>query len=683
MLSLRFTGAWLALIFAAFNTNGAVQILSTNTIHLGVRGKPEWDIFENQTPDGEELVFSFEGKATDHESTLLIRQDDVKQEWSVTLNKKSIGNLFLMEADLIRALAIPAGTLREGKNELRIYTKTAEDILIREIALADLPKTNLFNDCTLDVQVRDSDSKQNLPCRLTLLDSNGSLAALTDFAVTNHLVSRPGVVYTSDGSARIGLLPGKYIVYATRGSEYSLARTNVELAASSTNKIALALNREVKTSGWVASDTHVHTLTFSHHGDSTVDERVITLAGEAIELPVATDHNQHADFSPAIRKHALSQYFTLVNGNEVTTEKGHFNIFPVSLSDPPANSKITDWPELMKNIHIDPEVKVVILNHPTDTHSGFTPFATSNFNRITGKNLRGPDFTFDAMEVINSGAMRSDWMEPFRCWFALLNRGYKITAVGSSDCHDVSRFIVGQGRTYIRADDSDVSKIDIDKVCKNLRAGKAAVSLGLFPQITINAVAGPGDMFSVKGDSIDIAATVDCPQWMRAEKVELFANGNKIKEEKFPSQRKPGDPFRFNWIIPKPKHDFALVLIASGNGMTAPYWAVARPYQPNRKHFEQPVIGATNPVWIDADEDGKYTSPRAYAKKLVFTSDESAFPKVIEALGDFDWATGAQAAEILHDKGLDLTRANVQEILQGAAPQTKQAFKDYFESIKN
>ena len=31
--------------------------------------------------------------------------------------------------------------------------------------------------------------------------------------------------------------------------------------------------------------------------------------------------------------------------------------------------------------------------------------------------------TFSAMEVVNSGAMRSDWMEPIRSWFALLNRG--------------------------------------------------------------------------------------------------------------------------------------------------------------------------------------------------------------------------------------------------------------------
>jgi len=35
--------------------------------------------------------------------------------------------------------------------------------------------------------------------------------------------------------------------------------------------------------------------------------------------------------------------------------------------------------------------------------------------------------------------------------FALLNSGLMLTRVGASDSHEVSRFIVGQARNYIRA----------------------------------------------------------------------------------------------------------------------------------------------------------------------------------------------------------------------------------------
>src|SRR6185436_19618867 len=131
-----------------------------------------------------------------------------------------------------------------------------------------------------------------------------------------------------------------------------------------------------------------------------------------------------------------------------------------------------------------------------------------------------------------------------------------------------------------------------------------------------NGKAGPGATVSVEKKSFEIEATIDCPNWIRPEKVELFSNGTKIKEKHLKADEHRHGPFRLSWTVPKPNHDVALVLIGSGNGMTAPYWAVARPYQPSSKHFEQPVIGATNPVWIDADGDGQYTSPRNYAQKL-------------------------------------------------------------------
>ena len=47
-------------------------------------------------------------------------------------------------------------------------------------------------------------------------------------------------------------------------------------------------------------DTHIHTLELSGHGDASVVERALTLAGEGIELAIATEHNRVADYSPAL-----------------------------------------------------------------------------------------------------------------------------------------------------------------------------------------------------------------------------------------------------------------------------------------------------------------------------------------------------------------------------------------------
>ena len=77
------------------------------------------------------------------------------------------------------------------------------------------------------------------------------------------------------------------------------------------------------------------------------------------------------------------------------------------------------------------------------------------------------------------------------------------------------------------------------------------------------------------------------------------------------------------------------------------------------------------------------TLPRNYAQKLVVHSNDGDLPRVIDTLREYDWAVATQTAEILQEKGLDFTRGNVQGVLQNAASQTKQAFSDYFESLKN
>ena len=56
-----------------------------STVHLG-GATPEWSIFERQRPQGKDLRIEFNSTPNQREYTLFIRQDDVKQDWSVTLN---------------------------------------------------------------------------------------------------------------------------------------------------------------------------------------------------------------------------------------------------------------------------------------------------------------------------------------------------------------------------------------------------------------------------------------------------------------------------------------------------------------------------------------------------------------------------------------------------------------------
>ena len=66
-----------------------------------------------------------------------------------------------------------------------------------------------------------------------------------------------------------------------------------------------------------------------------------------------------------------------------------------------------------------------------------------------------------------------------------------------------------------------------------------------------------------------------------------------------------GEKARVAWSIPRPMHDLYLVAIASGPGVEHPFWPVGKPYQPTSRVWAPRLLAATNPVWIDADGDGK------------------------------------------------------------------------------
>ena len=187
-------------------------------------------------------------------------------------------------------------------------------------------------------------------------------------------------------------MPGKYVLYANRGFEYSVATRQITIGPGETKSIALQIRREVPTPGLVACDTHIHTLTYSKHGDATVDERMLTIAGEGIELAVATDHNHHADYSEAAARTGMSPHFRSVVGNEVSSKVGHFNAFPFQADGPVPNAQLTHWTELLHNIRSVTGARVITLNHPGDVHQKFTPFGPDNFDARTGEFRSKPKF---------------------------------------------------------------------------------------------------------------------------------------------------------------------------------------------------------------------------------------------------------------------------------------------------
>ncbi|QDT98875.1 CehA/McbA family metallohydrolase [Gimesia aquarii] len=651
-------------------------VITPEMYHLRISGEREWSAFP-EMPQADELLLSFQAKSNSTESTLLLRQVDVKLSWNVELNKKVLGKLSRDGNDLQFWFSVPPGVLKNGKNQLRIFQvgkPTPDDIYVGEISLFPEPVQQALAASQLSIEVVDGHSGDLIPARITIVNSEGTLVATTAKSNQKQAV-RSGVIYVSEGKTEFSLPAGQYTIYAGRGFEYGIDRRQVTLKAGENQRLRFKIRREVDTTGYVSSDTHVHTLTHSGHGDCSIEERMITLAGEQIEFPIATDHNKQINYEPLAQKLNVRKYFTPVIGNEVTTRIGHFNIFPAQESAPVPDYKLKDWTAIFNSIFEKPLVKVAILNHARDLHSNYRPFGQKHHLSQTGENLDGWKLRANAMEIINSGATQTDVMQLYHDWFGALNRGLFLTPVGCSDSHDVTRYIVGQARTYIEAKDHDPSKIETGKTIQNFVEGKILLSYGLFTQIKVNSQYGPGELVASSSD-LEVAITVSGPSWVSADEVSLYANGQLIRREEIKSKTEGGVKWQETWKLKRFPHDCHLVAIATGPGVTAPYWPLAKPYQPDSPDFEPVVVGSTGAVWIDADGDGQKTPAYEYADQLV-NQHATDLSELLKSLEDYDLAVTMQAASLLRSRGVAPYDSKLNHLLQDSPRQVQNGFNIY------
>jgi hypothetical protein len=710
-------------------------VLTSRMHHLRQLEPREWSTFPEKA-EATKLELKFEASAIARERCLSLRQQDVKEIWTISLNSKLLGKLHINENDMRVYYEVGIDLVKDGENTLTIECpkgRSADDIRVGEIRLLDRTKRGLLGEATLEVTVteplsvrvadRSNDDREYLrragtlkefsgeplksialeqrrlevlregtqrlpiPCRITILNSDGSLQEC--LAESEQQVAvRPGTVYATDRSVRISLPAGDYRILAGRGFEYSLAEEQVSMPLSGSEKLELSIRREVDTEGWVACDTHVHTLTHSGHGDSTVQERMVTLAGEGIELPIATDHNVHIDHRPFAKEIGVDRYFTPVIGNEVTTKVGHFNVFPATPGARLPDHKLTDWDEIADSINQIDGVKVVILNHARDIHSGVRPFGPALYNDAVGENIKGWRIRANAMETANSSTNQTDIMQLFHDWMTLLNRGLNITPVGSSDSHDVSRHFVGQGRTYIRCDDRDPGNIDVEQAVDSFVQGRVMVSYGLLTKLTVNDRYGSGELARLGGSTVKVHVNVQGPHWTTASRVQLFANGIVIREAMMPASDDSAPAKRLDWntewIIPRPNHDVHLVAIATGPGITGFHWKSAKPYQPTSPDWEPTSLGCSGAVWLDVDGDGRRSSARDYAESVNSSSGGKIEP-LLDELATYDEATAAQAAFVVHrqaglDKQNPFLSGDIQAAVRKAAPHVQGGIQKYVDA---
>lgn len=643
-----FCGAVLSMPFVLHaQQKSEPRILNSKLLHLGgTVVNPVRDA--SASPAGDRLDLKFDADLIKNETTLELTYWYLNNSAMVEINGKKLGALPPSQNRKEVFLRVPAGTLRMRGNILSVIPRAKDDCVIGKITLHDKPFRQLMDLELVRISVKDETSGKALPARVTIVDAKGGA---TEIFLTpkDGTAVRAGLIYVSEKETEIALRKGDYIFYANRGSEWSRDKQTVSVESGRAQKVILHLRREVDTTGFIACDTHIHTLTFSGHGDATVEERIVTLAGEGVELAVATDHNHHTDYRPYQKKLGMNSYFTPVIGNEVTTKFGHINGFPMPLNGQIPDFNETNWIKLVEDIRFR-GAKVVILNHPR--WKKYDVFKDLGFNTLTGEQAVYDHLPFDGLELANSGSLRKDPLQLFGDFFALLNHGENIKAVGSSDSHAVLP-PVGQGRTYIRSSTDNPAKINIDEICANFLAGKSSISLGMFADVLVENQFTEGALVPAKNPQVQIKFRVAAPGWVMPQRALVFLNGVKVAEQKLSPDGKMAFDRQLEFSIPTPKHDAHLVCVALGDGVKESFWTTEENY----------TLAATNPVFLDADNDGVYRSPRETAKAILARTGKNLEAQW-NTLDSVDDAIAAQVLSLIYKNPDGIMKRELRERLQ-------------------
>jgi hypothetical protein len=481
----------------------------------------------------------------------------------------------------------------------------------------------------LDYTITD-ESGLPTPIRLTFLHGDktdpGSIFTNPNVDPT-QLAVRRNVVYDIDGAGAITIPPGEWFVIASRGMEYDIATTHIGPSEDSHVQWKATLRRAIDTAGWAGGDFHLHTLTHSGHGDSNMPERMISIAGEGVEFAVATDHNHNTDYRPTMAEVGAAPHFTAVTGNEISTNYGHFNAYPL---DP--NAAVIDWKaeapamfaETRTNANTWNVTPVIQVNHPRWGNIDY--FGDRDLDPFEAKSNH-PDWSwdFDAIEVLNENAgwgwydaevtdvpVRASRHSVVRDWINMVNAGHAVAPMGNSDSHAVEKNFAGIPRTYVRVDDTLPNAIDPAQVAESIRRGAVIATTGPFITLEANG-GGIGDLIAAESDQVNLTISVQAAPWIAVDRIRILVDGDQVRlfnlsEDGFTPPLSIG---------PIPLHiaqDAWITVLAESD----------TPMSPVVRDRDRPILPLciTGPIRVDANGDGTWTPPLDALSTMIDANDE-------------------------------------------------------------
>ncbi|MBT9559494.1 MAG: CehA/McbA family metallohydrolase [Myxococcales bacterium] len=429
-------------------------------------------------------------------------------------------------------------------------------------------------------------------------------------------------LFALPGPGEFELPPGDYEIVVSRGYEYERVATPVTIVADQTAPLDVTLVHSMDTAGYLSFDGHVHA---GPSGDSTVPlaERIRSAAADGLEIIGHTDHEIIVDPEPSRADSGVQDWVASIPGEELTaTSPEHHSVWDMPPDPTHPRGRPIVWyqkgvAELVKEVH--DRGGLVALNHPRTTKS-CAYLCLIGWDRVAGTpTLNDPTriglpagtalwtWDYDALELYNGlgnlfAVGKDERAGIFDDWMSFLNHGHRIPAVASSDVHDGSG--VGSPRTYL-VSTADPATLGGEVLREAISSGDLTLSAGAFALASVGDVGIGGDVTATPaiddGDNRTIPLTIDVrgTAMLDVTHVSVFLNCDEVL--RLPASAPYGtQKFKDTVTIPVPK-DAHVVVVAFGKDPMPRGFDGAEASRVPR--------ALTNPIYVDADGDAKWTAP--------------------------------------------------------------------------
>lgn len=449
---------------------------------------------------------------------------------------------------------------------------------------------------------------------------------------------------------RVPLAAGRYRLVATRGLEHAIESREVVIARAGDEVRVEPFRpaRVIALQGIASADLHVHA---EASDDSAMPNaaRLASFVAEGVDVLVSSDHDHLGDFGPALAALGVGGRIRVIQGVEATSSTpseaapwtlGHSNAWPIEYKAnahrkgaPPSQDR--SLAQLYAELRSDYGARVVQLNHPMGKHRGerddqayFTHLGSVGSAADPSLPLEAAPnaallvpaadghtraIDFDAIELMN-GDSREQYLQVREQWHALLRQGLRRTATANSDTHGPDQIAAyPRNYVYVAAPGSDWDAADFDAA---IRAGRLFGTNGpLVAQFTANG-ARMGDDVAAPGGRVVVELAVAAAPWVPVAEVRLLANGEVVRRwSELPGGDAP-PTLRLQERVELDLERDAFLTLEAG----APLDVLA-PATPTGDYASVVAPGFvpaafTNPIWVDADADGRFAAPGLPARRL-------------------------------------------------------------------